>query len=131
MTDHQVICNANTTLADCKTLAPVWEDLAQAFRNEPSVLIAKVDAEAESSKVTAKEQGVSSYPTIKFFAKGSKQPLPYEGARSETELIAYINKAAGTHRAVGGGLDTIAGTIEALDTFVRLYLCSNSRDLEI
>jgi len=102
----------------CKTLAPVWEKFAQDFANEPNVLIAKVDAEAENSKATAKEQGVASYPTIKFFPKGKKEPEDYEGGRSEADLVSFINKKAGTHRAVGGGLDATAGTIEALDTLV-------------
>ncbi len=82
------------------------------------MLIAKVDAEAENAKATAQEQGVKSYPTIKYFPKGSKTPQTYEGGRTEKDLIDFLNKNAGTHRAVGGGLDAKAGTIEVLDTVV-------------
>ena len=103
---------------DCKTLAPTWESLASDFSAEPSVLIAKVDAEAENSKSTAESQGVKSYPTLKFFPRGSSTPVPYEGGRSEEDLIAFMNEKAGTHRVVGGGLDAKAGTIAALDTIV-------------
>ena len=102
-------------LLDCKSLAPTWETVATDFINEPSVLVAKVDAEAENSKATAKEQGVSSYPTIKYFPKGSTTAEPYEGGRSEEALVAFLNDKAGTHRMVGGGLDTKAGTVDALD----------------
>ncbi|TVY21806.1 Protein disulfide-isomerase erp38 [Lachnellula arida] len=102
----------------CKTLAPVWEKFAQDFAAEPNVLIAKVDAEAENAKATAKDQGVSSYPTIKFFPKGKKEAEDYSGGRSEADLVSFINEKAGTHRAIGGGLDATAGTIEALDTLV-------------
>jgi len=102
----------------CKTLAPVWETVATDFTNEPNVLVAKVDAEAENAKATAKDQGVSSYPTIKFFPKGSTEPEAYSGGRTEADLVAFLNKKAGTHRAPGGGLDATAGTIEALDTLV-------------
>lgn len=102
----------------CKTLAPVWETVATDFANEPNVLVAKVDAEAENAKATAKDQGVSSYPTIKFFPKGSKEPEAYSGGRTEADLVAFLNGKAGTHRAPGGGLDATAGTIEALDTLV-------------
>lgn len=106
---------------DCKNLAPVWEKVANDFALEESVVIAKVDSEAENSKATAKEQGVTSYPTIKFFPKGSKEPIPYEGARSEEAFVEYLNEKAGTHRTIGGGLDDKAGTIPVLDTVVSKY----------
>ena len=105
-------------MTDCKSLAPTWETLANDFAAEPTVLIAKVDAEAENAKATAQEQGVKSYPTIKYFPKGSKTPQAYEGGRTEKDLIDFLNTNAGTHRAVGGGLDMKAGTIEALDAVV-------------
>jgi len=105
----------------CKTLAPVWETLANDFVTEPGVLIAKVDAEAENSKALAQEQGVSSYPTIKYFPKGSTEPLPYNGARAEKDFVDFINANAGTHRAVGGGLDATGGTIEAFNTLIEKF----------
>ena len=82
------------------------------------MLIGKVDAEAEKSKATAQSQGVKSYPTIKFFAAGSTEAEDYSGGRSESDLVSFINSKAGTHRAIGGGLDATAGTIEALDTIL-------------
>ena len=91
--------------------------MAQDFVAEPSVLIAKVDAEAENSKATASTQGVNSYPTIKFFPKGSTTAEDYTGARTEKDFIDFLNLKAGTHRSVGGGLDAKAGTIDVLDTF--------------
>lgn len=107
---------------DCKTLAPIWETLASDFANEPSVLVAKVDAESPDSKAIAQEHGVTSYPTIKYFPKGSTAPLPYEGARSEKDFVAYINEHAGTRRMPGGALDATAGTIEALDAVVGKFM---------
>ncbi|MCJ1298694.1 hypothetical protein MMC08_001484 [Hypocenomyce scalaris] len=105
----------------CKSLAPIWESLAKDFAVEPNVVVAKVDAEAENSKSTAEAQGVKSYPTIKYFPKGSTTPQAYEGGRSEADLVAFLNENAGTHRAVGGGLDAKAGTIESLDSLVAKY----------
>jgi len=102
----------------CKTLAPTWETLATDFANDGNVLIAKVDAEAPNSKATAQGQGVSSYPTIKFFPAGSTEGVDYQGGRSEKDLISFINEKAGTHRVPGGGLDLTAGTIETLDGLV-------------
>ena len=89
-------------------------------------MVAKVDVEAENAKATAKEQGVSSYPTIKFFPKGSKEAEEYNGGRTEADLVSFINSKAGTHRAVGGGLDATAGTIEALDTLVSKFTGGSS-----
>ncbi len=88
-------------------------------------MIAKVDAEAENSKQTAKAQGVTSYPTIKFFTKGNATPDDYEGGRSEEDLIAFLNEKAKTHRLAGGVLDATAGTIEALDKMVANFLAGS------
>lgn len=105
----------------CKTLAPIWETLANDFVNEPSVLIAKVDAEAENSKALASEQGVQGYPTIKYFKKGSTEALPYEGGRTEADFINFLNTNSGTHRTVGGGLDATGGTIEAFNSVIEKF----------
>ncbi|EEP80198.1 protein disulfide-isomerase tigA [Uncinocarpus reesii 1704] len=106
----------------CKTLAPIWETLTEDFIREPGVLIAKVDAEAEQSKATARDQKVTGYPTIKFFPKGSKEGEIYSGARSEEAFVNFLNEKCGTNRAVGGGLNAKGGTIEALDAIVAKYV---------
>ena len=111
------ISNNDFTI-DCKRLIPTWESVAEDFAAEPTVIVAKVDAEAENSKATAKDQSVTSYPTIKFFPKGSKNPIAYDGARTEEALVTYLNDKAGTHRLVGGGLNANAGTIDALDSIL-------------
>ena len=103
---------------DCKNLAPTWEKVAEDFAAEPSVLIAKVDCEEPNAKATAQEAGVSSYPTLKYYPKGSTEAIPYTGGRSENDLVSFMNEKAGTHRVAGGGLDTIAGTIPSLDSLV-------------
>ena len=110
-----------TISSDCKTLAPTWESVAADFANDANVVVAKVDAEAPNSKAVAKDQGVSSYPTIKWFAAGSKEGVAYEGGRSEEKLVEFINEKAGTHRVAGGGLDATAGTIAALDGLVAKF----------
>jgi protein disulfide-isomerase A6 len=99
-------------------LAPVWESVANDFAGETGVLIAKVDAEAPNSKTTAEDQGITSYPTIKFFPKGSTKSQEYTGGRSEAEFVEFLNEHASTNRVVGGGLNAKAGTIEVLDTIV-------------
>ncbi|KAI0015373.1 disulfide isomerase [Xylariomycetidae sp. FL0641] len=111
----------------CKNLAPVWETLAEDFINEPHVVIAKVDAEADNSKATAQEQGVTSYPTIKFFPKGSSEPEAYSGGRSEKALIDFLNEKTGTRRVPGGGLDMTAGTIDVLNHIAMKYAAGTEK----
>lgn len=115
----------------CKTLAPTWEKVAADFASEPSVLIAKIDAEAENSKATAQAQGVTGYPTIKFFPKGSTEPEAYSGGRSEEALVDFINSKAGTYRLPGGGLNSQAGTIEVIDSVLAKYITQGGiKDVE-
>ncbi|QDS72903.1 hypothetical protein FKW77_007789 [Venturia effusa] len=103
----------------CKSLAPIYEDLAKSFANEESVIIAKVDAESEDSKATASAQGVTGFPTIKWFPAGSKEPISYSNARTEAAFIDFINKEAGTYRAPGGGLTAAGGTVAAIDSVIQ------------
>ena len=111
---------------DCKSLAPTWETLANDFVLEPSVVVAKVDAEAENAKFLTKQQGISGFPTIKFFPKGSKEAENYQGPRSETAFVAFLNDKTGTHRLNGGKLDSKAGTIPGLDQLVRKFVSTSS-----
>ena len=95
--------------------------MANDFASESNVLVAKVDAEAANSKSVASAQGVTSYPTIKFFPAGSKTPEAYSGGRDEASLVEFLNEKASTHRAVGGILNAKAGTIAALDSIVAKF----------
>ena len=102
---------------DCKALAPAWESLAETFSQDAFVVVAKVD-EAEQSKATASSQGVTSYPTIKYFAKGTSKGEVYDKSRAPADLVAFMNQKSGTHRLLGGDLDAEAGTVDVLDSIV-------------
>ena len=92
------------------------------YANEPSVIVAKVDAEAENSKRTAQDYGVTSYPTLKYFPKGSTKAEDYVGGRTEKDFVEFLNIKAGTHRLEGGALDDDAGLVEVLDNVVTKYV---------
>ncbi|PHH91228.1 hypothetical protein CDD83_1278 [Cordyceps sp. RAO-2017] len=109
----------------CKNLAPIWETVATDYANDAEVVIAKVDAEAPNSKAVAAEQGVTSYPTIKWFAAGSKEGVLYSDARTEEGILQYINEKAGTHRVAGGDLDAVAGTVASLDALVAKFVAGD------
>lgn len=107
----------------CKSLAPIYEKVASVFATEPNVVVAKIDADIEKDIGTKYE--ISGFPTIKFFPKGSdKTPIPYDDGRSEADFVEYLNKQAGTHRLVGGGLDSSAGKIPEMDALAIRFLAS-------
>jgi len=86
-------------------MKPIYEKVAHIFKGESDCIVANVDADAAPNKPLAQKYGVSSFPTLKFFAKDNKEPENYEGGRSEDAFVAFLNGRCGTHRAVGGGLN--------------------------
>jgi protein disulfide-isomerase A6 len=78
----------------CKTLAPVYEQLAQdlAFAKD-KVVIAKVDADSEKS--LGKRFGVQGFPTIKYFDGKSDKPEDYNGGRDLESLTEFLTKKTG------------------------------------
>lgn len=103
----------------CKTLAPIYEKVADDFSRDPDVVIAKIDCDAANGKATSSKYGISGFPTLKYFPSGAAEPIDYNGGRSEEAILAFINEHAGTHRVAGGGLDEKAGTVEILDELIR------------
>ena len=98
-------------------------------------MVANLNADAAHNKGIAGEYEVTSYPTIKFFprstsasssskapesnqAGGKKTPIPYEGGRSEADFVKFLNEHCGTHRAIGGGLNDLAGLVPQLENHV-------------
>jgi len=78
----------------CKTLAPVYEQLAQDFSfAKDKVVIAKVDADAEKS--LGKRFGVQGFPTIKFFNGKDEKPEDYNGGRDIESLTKFITEKTG------------------------------------
>lgn len=70
----------------CKNLAPIWEELGEAYKDEENVVIAKIDATANKLPSNVK---VSGYPTLIFFNSKGKQ-LSYNGERALEDLKKYV-----------------------------------------
>ena len=70
----------------CKNLAPTYEDLGQAMKDEPNVLVVKMDATAND---VPSEFTVHGFPTIYWYPK-SKVAQKYEGGRDLQNFIDYI-----------------------------------------
>ncbi|CAI9103502.1 OLC1v1001999C2 [Oldenlandia corymbosa var. corymbosa] len=79
----------------CKKLAPEYEKLGASFKKAKSVLIGKVNC--DDHKDVCSKYGVSGYPTIQWFPKGSLEPKKYEGARTAEALAEFVNTEGGTN----------------------------------
>jgi protein disulfide-isomerase A6 len=80
----------------CKNLAPTWDELAEAMKNQKDVVIAKVDADAH--KDLGSRFGVSGFPTLKLFTKGgdTSAPVDFDGGRELDDLVKYVNEKTGS-----------------------------------
>lgn len=61
----------------CKKLAPVWEELAEGYKDEPNLVIAKFDSTANEAEGVE----VRGYPTLIFYPKNNKAGVNYDGER--------------------------------------------------
>lgn len=104
----------------CKSLAPVYEKVGLAFKNEPNCVVAKVDADGERS--LGERYGVSGFPTIKFFPRDSDEAEEYNEGRSEQDFIDFLNEKCKTNRKSGGGITDDAGRIDKFDEFAKEFM---------
>jgi protein disulfide-isomerase A6 len=79
----------------CKTLAPIYEELATAFaKDADKVSIANVDADAHKS--LGKQFGVQGFPTLKWFnGKPGSEPEDYKGGRDLESLTKFVAEKTG------------------------------------
>merc|ERR1712096_579807 len=74
----------------CKQLAPKWEKLGEAFKDDDSVIIAKMDSTANE----VSEFEIQGFPTLKFFPSGGDKVVDYSGDR-EVEAMEKFVKSNG------------------------------------
>nr|VWO94164.1 Thioredoxin 1 (Trx-1) [Ganoderma boninense] len=78
----------------CKNLAPVYEQLADAFAHQKDkVVIAKVDADGVG-KPLGQKYGVTGFPTLKWF-DGAGTDEKYEGGRELEALANFVSSKSG------------------------------------
>jgi len=74
-------------------MKPAWDQLAEAWQDSTSVLIADVDCTAEGGKEVCSEQGVQGYPTIKYYtAETGRAGKDYAGGRDFNALNDFVEK---------------------------------------
>lgn len=72
----------------CKNLAPHWAKAASELKGK--VKLGALDATVHQSK--ASEYGIRGYPTLKYFAPGSRDSSAaedYEGGRTSSDIVAF------------------------------------------
>jgi len=70
----------------CKQLAPIYDELGEKFKNDDSVVIAKMDSTLNELEHTK----IQSFPTIKLFKKGSNDVVEYSGERTLAGLSKFL-----------------------------------------
>lgn len=84
-------------------MKPAYEKVALAFKNEPDCVVAGMNADDEQNRPVASKYGVSSYPTIQFFPKGSNEPIPYTQPRTEEGFAEVRDSRFGSFTRQRGG----------------------------
>jgi len=77
----------------CKHFAPEYEIVGENFNTDDSVIIAKVNADKE--KGLASRFGISGFPTLKLFLKGSTNVEEFHGSRSAASITSWIRQMTG------------------------------------
>lgn len=106
--------------SSCEKMAPIYEKVARAFRNEKNCIVAEVDADSETELKS--RHGVTGYPTIKFFSKGKKVGRKYLGGRSEKAFIKFLNKQCSTNRISDGGFNRQVGSLKPFNEIVETFM---------
>ncbi|XP_074296655.1 protein disulfide-isomerase-like [Silene latifolia] len=73
----------------CQKLAPILDEVALSFKDDPDVVIAKLDATAND--ITDEAFDVKGYPTL-YFRTASGKLEQFEGDRTKEGIIEYIQK---------------------------------------
>jgi protein disulfide-isomerase A1 len=95
----------------CKSLAPIWEELAQHFDGNDQVTIAKFDATANE----VQSVNIQGFPTLYLFNKDN-QMIAFQGGRTLEELIKFVQSVLdGTYVPVEDNEDYGEGEEEYVD----------------
>uniref|UniRef100_A0A8D0T0R2 Protein disulfide-isomerase n=1 Tax=Sus scrofa TaxID=9823 RepID=A0A8D0T0R2_PIG len=84
----------------CKQLAPVWDQLGEAYKDHEDIVIAKMDSTANEVEAVK----VHSFPTLKFFPAGAgRTVIDYNGERTLDGFKKFLE--SGGQEGAGGDDD--------------------------
>ncbi|XP_077980807.1 protein disulfide-isomerase-like [Glandiceps talaboti] len=86
----------------CKQLVPIYDALAEKFKDREDIVVAKMDATTNE----VEQVKVHSFPTIKFFPKDSDEVVDYNGERTLDGFVKFLES---------GGKDGAGPADEDLD----------------
>ncbi|GMG21486.1 unnamed protein product [Ambrosiozyma monospora] len=112
----------------CEKLKDTWNKLADVYhRDLERVLISQVNTSGDEPTDWLKNRyEVTSFPTILFVTDGNlDEPEVYEGDRSLTDLVRFVNEKTFLHRSADGGLDSLAGTLPQMNGKIKAFVGSN------
>jgi len=70
----------------CKQLAPIYDELGTKFKEDSTVVVAKIDATVNELEHTK----INSFPTIKLYKKGDNSIVDYNGERTLEGLSKFL-----------------------------------------
>jgi len=80
----------------CKQLAPIYDQLAESFKDDASIVIAKIDSTANELEHTK----IQSFPTIKLFKKETNEVVDFSGERTLDGLSKFVKSGGELGRTV-------------------------------
>lgn len=72
----------------CKKLAPIWDELAEFYKDVPDLTIAKFDATANEADGVE----IRGYPTLIFYPKDNKDGVDYSGERELKDFKKWLSE---------------------------------------
>ncbi|XP_071709272.1 protein disulfide-isomerase-like [Rutidosis leptorrhynchoides] len=100
----------------CKKLAPILEEVAISFEQDPGVVIAKLDG--TQNDIPSDTFDVKGYPTM-YFRSASGKYVKYEGNRSKEDIIEFIqNNRDVTSESTPGSESVLVENKERFQTFL-------------
>ena len=79
----------------CKSLAPVWDELAKDTAEIDDLVIAKFDATA--NEVAGLD--IRGFPTLKFYPKDNKDGMDYSGDRDLEAFKSFLSENSSAYQA--------------------------------
>jgi len=88
----------------CKSLAPVWKELAQKVAGVSSVVIANCNADDNDVQHI---HTISGFPTLVLFPKGATKGITYQGARDVESMLLWLKDNVATPFTLEAGKEEL------------------------